>query len=58
MIDRGARCPEYPAGRPLSKRDQVKLVGNSVCPDVARAIVAANVVDAGVLEPQVVEAVA
>ena len=30
-------------GRPLSKADQVRLCGNSVCPDVAAAIVKANV---------------
>lgn len=29
-------------GRPLSKTDQVRMCGNSVCPDVAAAIVLAN----------------
>lgn len=37
IIDRG------PAGKPLPKTAQVRMVGNSVCPPVARAIVAANV---------------
>lgn len=31
-------------GRPISKTDQVAKCGNSVCPDLARALVAANVV--------------
>ncbi|MEQ8345044.1 MAG: DNA cytosine methyltransferase [Sneathiellaceae bacterium] len=29
-------------GRPLSKAAQIRMAGNSVCPDVARALVAAN----------------
>jgi DNA (cytosine-5)-methyltransferase 1 len=29
-------------GKPLTKTDQTALAGNSVCPDVARALVAAN----------------
>lgn len=29
-------------GKPLSKTAQTKLVGNSVCPPVATALVAAN----------------
>ena len=37
-------------GTPVSKADQVKLIGNSVCPQVARSIVKANVVDQGVLD--------
>ena len=38
--------PINPAtGRPLSKRDQVRMCGNSVCPQLAEAIVRANVVD-------------
>ncbi len=36
VIDRGAD------GRPLTKTAQVRMVGNSVCPPLARAIVAAN----------------
>jgi len=36
LIDRGAD------GRPLSKASQVRMCGNSVCPPLARAIVAAN----------------
>jgi len=36
VIDRGAD------GRALSKADQVRMCGNSVCPPLARAIVAAN----------------
>lgn len=31
-----------PDGRPISKTDQVAKCGNSVCPDMARALVAAN----------------
>lgn len=30
-------------GRPLSKTAQIRMIGNSVCPDIAREIVAANV---------------
>jgi DNA (cytosine-5)-methyltransferase 1 len=36
-------------GQPVSKADQVKLIGNSVPPQLARAIAKANVVDLGVL---------
>lgn len=32
-------------GRPLSKASQVRMCGNSVCPPLARALVAANVPD-------------
>ena len=32
-------------GRPLPKSAQVRMVGNSVCPPVAAAIVQANVVE-------------
>ena len=39
LIDRGAD------GRPLSKASQVRMCGNSVCPPLARAIVAANYAD-------------
>jgi DNA (cytosine-5)-methyltransferase 1 len=39
VIDRGAD------GRPLSKSAQVRMCGNSVCPPLARAIVAANFVE-------------
>jgi DNA (cytosine-5)-methyltransferase 1 len=38
-IDRGAD------GRALSKAAQVRMCGNSVCPPLARAIVAANYAD-------------
>lgn len=55
-IDRGVD------GKRLSKRDQVKLIGNSVAPPVARAIVAANVADPvhGVLDevPEAAEVMA
>ena len=37
LIDRG------PAGRRLTKSEQTRLVGNSVCPQVAEALVRANV---------------
>lgn len=36
VIDRGA------AGEPITKTAQVRMCGNSVCPPIARAIVAAN----------------
>lgn len=42
-IDRGAD------GRPLTKTAQVRMCGNSVCPPLARAIVAANYTDAAAL---------
>lgn len=34
--------PSY-YGKPISKTDQTRLAGNSVCPPVARALVAANI---------------
>jgi DNA (cytosine-5)-methyltransferase 1 len=40
-IDRGAD------GKPLSKAAQVRMCGNSVCPPLAQAIVAANYMEAG-----------
>jgi len=36
--------PEFD-GKPLTKTSQVRMVGNSVCPPVAEALVRANVVD-------------
>ena len=36
IIDRGA------TGEPITKTEQVRMVGNSVCPPVAEAIVRAN----------------
>lgn len=30
-------------GRPMTKTTQIELAGNSVCPQVAHALVAANV---------------
>lgn len=42
-IDRGAD------GKPLSKAAQVRMCGNSVCPPLARAIVAANYAESGAL---------
>jgi DNA (cytosine-5)-methyltransferase 1 len=39
IIDRGAD------GRPMTKTAQVRMCGNSVCPPLARAIVAANYVE-------------
>ena len=44
LIDRGAN------GVPLSKADQVRMCGNSVCPPLARALVLANYVDASMLK--------
>ena len=43
VIDRGAD------GRALSKAAQVRMCGNSVCPPLARAIVAANYSERGAL---------
>lgn len=43
VIDRGAD------GRPLTKKAQVRMCGNSVCPPLARAIVAANYTERGAL---------
>lgn len=34
--------PLGPSGRPLSKAAQIRMIGNSVCPDVAAALVRAN----------------
>ena len=39
IIERGA------AGEPITKTDQVRLIGNSVCPDVAEALIRANADD-------------
>lgn len=45
IIDRG------PDGAPISKTDQVSKCGNSVCPDLARALVAANFQPLDITEP-------
>jgi DNA (cytosine-5)-methyltransferase 1 len=37
--------PEGDQWKPISKTDQVRLIGNSVCPDVAEALVRANAAD-------------
>lgn len=37
---------ESTRGKPLTKTEQTALAGNSVCPDVARALVAANILGA------------
>lgn len=34
-----------PCGQPITKTDQVRLIGNSVCPDVAEALIRANAAD-------------
>ena len=34
--------PIGPSGKPLSKAAQIRMIGNSVCPGVAEAIVRAN----------------
>lgn len=39
VIERGAD------GRAITKTDQVRLIGNSVCPDVAEALIRANAAD-------------
>ncbi|MNL64642.1 Modification methylase HpaII [compost metagenome] len=41
IIDRGAK------GEPMTKTAQVRMCGNSVCPPLARAIVAANYIERG-----------
>lgn len=38
--------PIGPKGRPLSKSAQIRMIGNSVCPDVATALVRANLANA------------
>jgi DNA (cytosine-5)-methyltransferase 1 len=35
-----------PNGKPLNKTAQIRMIGNSVCPDMARALVTANVATA------------
>ena len=39
VLERGAD------GKPITKTDQVRLIGNSVCPDVAEALIRANAAD-------------
>lgn len=46
IIDRGAD------GKPITKSEQVRMVGNSVCPPVAEALVRANCADMIVRTPQ------
>lgn len=36
-------------GTPISKTDQIRMCGNSVCPDIAKALVAANYDEADVM---------
>ncbi|WP_375290376.1 DNA cytosine methyltransferase [Qipengyuania sp.] len=38
--------PVGPKGRPLPKSAQIRMIGNSVCPDVAAALVRSNLVEA------------
>jgi DNA (cytosine-5)-methyltransferase 1 len=45
-IDRGLGAEQW---LPINKTDQVRLIGNSVCPDEAEALVAANAADIIVL---------
>jgi len=48
ILDRGffvdERAPEG-EWRPITKTDQVRLIGNSVCPGVAEALASANAAD-------------
>ena len=44
QIDRGAD------GKPMTKTAQVRMVGNSVCPPLAKAIVSANYHEMAVME--------
>lgn len=39
VIERGAD------GKAITKTDQVRLIGNTVCPDVAEALIRANAAD-------------
>lgn len=39
-------APVGPSGRPLSKSAQIRMIGNSVCPAVAEALVRANLPEA------------
>lgn len=51
IIDRGVEIDEKTGAIswiPLTKTDQVKMCGNSVCPPMAAALVAANVIDMAV----------
>lgn len=41
--------PIGPNGRPLSKSAQIRMIGNSVCPAVAEALVRANLPEAGAI---------
>lgn len=43
-----------PDGTPITKTDQIRLIGNSVCPPVARAIIAANFGNEALLHPPAV----
>ncbi|MNJ60001.1 hypothetical protein D3C77_557090 [compost metagenome] len=48
IIDRGLFIDEKTGAtywKAISKTNQVKLLGNSVCPDEARTLVAANAAD-------------
>jgi DNA (cytosine-5)-methyltransferase 1 len=49
IIDRTA------GGKPISKTDQIRMCGNSVCPDVAKAIIEANYAPATAAEEDVAE---
>lgn len=42
----GAYAAEYDLGPATTKKDQIRLIGNSVCPEVAEALVRANMPDA------------
>lgn len=50
------RIDQTADGRPLTKTAQVRMVGNSVCPPVARAIVAANYHDMAAVQAAEMEA--
>lgn len=43
--------PVGPNGRPLTKSAQIRMIGNSVCPDVAEALVRSNLPELCAAEP-------
>ena len=48
--DRYVLDPIGPNGKPLTKTAQIRMIGNSVCPDVAAALVRANVAGAAQID--------
>lgn len=48
--------PIGPSGRPLSKSAQIRMIGNSVCPDVANALSQANLPDFAAMADHIADA--